>query len=91
VTFAAGDAVRTSGRDPAHHHRLPRYLRAKRGRIESVHAAYPLADIRASGNPDAPLETLYTVAFDGAEVWGPDAEPQTVYFADLWESYVIRE
>jgi len=89
VRFAVGDAVRTSGRDPAHHYRVPRYLRAKRGRIEAVHAAFPLADARAAGDPSPPIETLYTVAFAGDEVWADSAEPNTVYHAELWESYLL--
>jgi nitrile hydratase len=89
VSYAVGDAVRTSARDPAHHYRVPRYLRAKRGRIEAVHAAFPLADARAAGDPSPPVETLYTVAFDGAEVWLDAAEPNTVYHAELWESYLL--
>jgi len=91
VRFAVGDRVRTSDRDPAHHYRVPRYLRAKRGRIEAVHAAYPLADARAAGDPHPPVETLYTVAFEGTEVWNRDAEPNTVYHAELWESYLLRD
>lgn len=89
MTYGVGDLVRTSGRDPAHHYRVPRYLRAKRGRIEAVHAAFPLADARAAGDPAPPLETLYTVAFDGGEVWPEGAEPNTVYHAELWESYLL--
>jgi nitrile hydratase len=90
MSFAVGDRVRTSGRDPAHHYRVPRYLRAKTGRIEAVHAAFPLADARAAGDPAAPIETLYTVAFEGVEVWAGAAEPNTVYHAELWESYLTR-
>ena len=89
MSYAVGDAVRTSARDPAHHYRVPRYLRAKRGRIEAGHAAFPLADARAAGDPSPPVETLYTVAFDGAEVWLDAAEPNTVYHAELWESYLL--
>jgi nitrile hydratase len=89
MRFAVGDAVRTSGRDPDHHYRVPRYLRGKRGRIEAVHAAFPLADARAAGDPSPPVETLYTVAFAGGEVWAEGAEPNTVYHAELWESYLV--
>jgi nitrile hydratase len=88
VKFSVGEAVQTSGRDPVHHYRVPRYLRAKRGRIEAVHAAFPLADARAAGDPAPPVETLYTVAFAGDDVWPGGAEPNTVYHAELWESYL---
>jgi nitrile hydratase len=87
VSFAVGDAVRTSAANPAGHNRLPRYLRGKRGRIVAVRGAYPLADLRAEGIA-APGETLYTVAFAAAEVWSTDAEPRETIHADLWESYL---
>lgn len=82
-----GDAVLTSTRNPAGHYRLPRYLRAKPGVIEAVHGPYPLADERAAGR-DVP-ETLYTVAFAAADLWGADAEPNCVVHAELWESYLV--
>lgn len=90
MSFTVGDSLRTSGADPDGHHRLPRYLRAKRGTIEAVHGRYPLADVRATGGPDAPLEMLYTVAFDAGEVWGSYAEGDDILHAELWESYLER-
>ena len=87
MSFAPGDAVRTSGGNPAGHNRLPRYLRGKRGRIV-VRGAFPLADLRALGRSPAP-EMLYTVAFDAAEIWENDAEPNETLHADLWESYLV--
>ena len=88
MRFAVGDAVRTSGDNPPGHNRLPRYLRAKRGRIVAVRGAYPLADLRALGRSPAP-ETLYTVAFAAAEIWEGDAETNQTLHADLWESYLV--
>jgi len=90
VNLGVGDKVRTSSADPDGYHRLPRYLRAKRGRIVAIHGSYPLADIRATGQADAPLEMLYTVEFDAREVWGPYAEGNDVIHAELWESYLER-
>ncbi len=90
LSFAVGDKVWTSGADPDGHHRLPRYLRAKRGTIEAAHGPYPLADARAAGRADAPFEMLYTVAFDVREVWGRFAEGDDVVHAELWESYLER-
>jgi hypothetical protein len=88
MTLRIGDAVVTSGRNPAGHNRLPRYLRAKPGRIEAVHAEYPLADASAAGR--AVSEQLYTVAFEARELWDADAEPNCVIHAELWESYLVR-
>jgi nitrile hydratase len=87
VSFAIGAFVRTRADAPAGHHRLPRYLRGKRGRIEAHHGAYPLADARAAGL-DAPPEALYTVGFAGTDVWGVRSDPYVVVHADLWESYL---
>jgi nitrile hydratase len=88
VTLRIGDAVVTSGRNPAGHSRLPRYLRAKPGRIEALHGIYPLADARAAGGEDS--EPLYTVAFDARDLWDADAEIDCVVHAELWESYLVR-
>jgi hypothetical protein len=88
VTLRVGDSVMTSARNPAGHNRLPRYLRGKPGRIEAVHASYPLADEHALGR-DVP-ERLYTVAFAARDIWDADAEPNCVIHAELWESYVVR-
>ncbi len=90
LSLAVGDRVKTSGADLDEHHRLPRYLRAKRGTIEAVHGCYPLADVRATGTADVPLETLYTVEFDAREVWGSYAEGNDAIHAELWESYLER-
>jgi nitrile hydratase len=88
VKFQPGDAVATVAQIAAGHTRLPCYLRAKPGIIESVHACFPLADEHAQGRRR--LERLYTVAFDGCEVWDTEAEPGCVILADLWESYLVR-
>lgn len=90
MSFAVGDAILTSGANPAGHNRLPRYMRAKRGRVEAVHERFPLADARAAGRGDAPVEPLYTVAFDARELWGADAEPNVTIHAELWESYLVQ-
>lgn len=88
MMLRVGDAVVTSARNPPGHNRLPRYLRAKHGCIEAVHACYPLADERAHGRDV--LERLYTVAFAASELWGSDAEPGSTIHAELWESYLVR-
>jgi nitrile hydratase len=88
VTLRPGDRVQTSGRNPASHNRLPRYLRAKPGVIEAVHGCCPVADASAAGLKVT--EPLYTVAFDAADLWDVDAEPNCVIHAELWESYLVR-
>lgn len=84
-----GDRVMTSARNPPGHTRLPRYLRAKPGSIEAVHERFPLADERAAGRNV--LEQLYTVAFEAADIWDSDAEPNCLIHAELWESYLVSQ
>jgi nitrile hydratase len=89
--FAVGDVVRTRAVRPEGHTRLPRYLERRRGRVDAVHGDFPLADERAVGAAAAP-QALYSVVFDGAEIWGEGApsEPMTIA-ADLWDAYLDPE
>jgi nitrile hydratase subunit beta len=91
--FRSGDRVRTRAANPDGHTRLPRYLCDRAGTIEAVHGLYPLADERARGTPleRCAKEALYTVLFDGREVWRQrELEPLSVC-ADLWDSYLEPE
>jgi nitrile hydratase beta subunit len=88
--FAVGDQVRTVNRHPAGHHRVPRYARGRRGVVEHVHGCHVFADAHAASPPGAPFDEapqwLYTVRFEGAELWGDDAEPGLSLSIDAWES-----
>ncbi|MBI3000823.1 MAG: nitrile hydratase subunit beta [Deltaproteobacteria bacterium] len=85
--FEPGDPVATRNIHPKGHTRLPRYARGKHGVIVRVHGAYAFADTVASGLGENP-QYVYSVRFDGLELWGSDAEPNTVVYLDLWESYL---
>jgi nitrile hydratase subunit beta len=85
--FKPADPVVTKNIHPKGHTRLPRYARGKQGVIARVHGAYAFADTVASGLGDNP-QYVYSVRFHGRELWGDDAEPNTVVFLDLWESYL---
>ena len=85
--FRPGDPVRARNIHPRGHTRLPRYVRGHVGRIEAEHGGFILPDAHAHGRGEAP-ERLYTVVFDGAELWGPDAEPGLAVSVDAWESYL---
>jgi nitrile hydratase subunit beta len=84
--FSVGDVVRALEPRADGHTRLPRYLARRRGLIEAVHGPFALPDENARGVSMA--QTLYTVVFDGTEVFGPDAEPPLSIAADLFESYL---
>lgn len=85
--FKAGDRVRTVNINPATHTRLPRYARGKVGTVELLHGAHVFPDTNAQFAGEAP-QHLYTVRFEGADLWGPDAEPGTAVTVDCWESYL---
>ena len=89
---AVGDRVRALNRHPAGHTRLPRYVRGHVGTVVLVHGAHVFADRHAASAPGQPFDEapqwLYTVAFDGRELWGDDAEPGTSVSVDAWESYL---
>lgn len=85
--FAAGDRVRARDLHRRGHTRLPRYARGRRGVIATVYPAYVFPDTHAHGRGECP-QHLYSVRFEGAELWGEDAEPGTAIFLDLFESYL---
>jgi nitrile hydratase len=90
--FAVGDRVQALNRRPAGHTRLPRYVRGHTGTVVLVHGAHVFADRHAASAPGQPFDEapqwLYTVAFDGQELWGTDAEPGLRVSVDAWESYL---
>ena len=85
--FSAGDIVRTKNINPTHHTRLPRYARGRRGTIELVHGCQVFPDSSAQGSGDDP-QWLYTVVFDGHELWGADTDPALKVSIDAFEPYL---
>lgn len=85
--FKAGDKVRTKNINPLTHTRLPRYVRGRVGIIERVIGYHVFPDSNATGAGENP-QWLYTVRFDGRELWGPDGDPTTKVSVDAWEPYL---
>ncbi|MFN3953467.1 MAG: nitrile hydratase subunit beta [Pararhodobacter sp.] len=85
--YQPGDRVRARNIHPRGHTRLPRYVRGHTGRIEAVHGGFVFPDTHAHGAGEAP-QPLYTVVFDGTDLWGEDAEPGLSVSVDAWESYL---
>jgi nitrile hydratase len=85
--FAVGQRVLTRNTHPRGHTRLPRYARGKRGTIHAVRGYYVYPDAHAHGQGEQP-QPMYTVCFDGNELWGPSTEPRERVYIDLWESYL---
>jgi nitrile hydratase beta subunit len=82
--FAVGDRVRTANEHPTGHTRVPRYARGRAGRIERVHGVHVFPNASAHGLGERP-QWLYTVAFDGRELWGRAADPRLTVSIDAWE------
>ncbi|MGP9810857.1 nitrile hydratase subunit beta [Rhodopseudomonas sp. NSM] len=85
--FAIGDRVRARNIHPHTHTRLPRYVRGHVGVVELVHGAHIFPDSHALGAGEQP-QWLYTVTFDGRELWGDDGDPTARISVDAWESYL---
>jgi nitrile hydratase len=85
--FQVGDRVRTKNIHPATHTRLPRYARGKLGVIERCHGCHMYPDSVAVDKGDDP-QWLYTVVFDGRELWGPDTDPTIQTSIEAFEPYL---
>ena len=85
--FGAGDAVRARNIHPSGHTRLPRYAREHRGVVEGGRGVFIFPDTNAAGLGHQP-QHLYTVRFEGRELWGPNAEPNTAVYLDLWDAHL---
>jgi nitrile hydratase beta subunit len=87
TAFKAGDRVRARNINPRTHTRLPRYVRGHVGIVERVIGCHVFPDSNATGASENP-QWLYTVRFDGRELWGPDGDPTTAVSVDAWEPYL---
>ncbi|MEX3980526.1 nitrile hydratase subunit beta [Paraburkholderia sp. EG287A] len=85
--FKVGETVRTHGSPVPHHTRLPAYARGKVGCIEQIRGAHIFADAHAHGLGEDP-QWLYSVVFDGRELWGGDASCVMSVALDAWEPYL---
>lgn len=82
--FHVGQAVRTRASEVDHHSRLPGYVRGQRGVVECVHGCHVFAETHAHGLGEQP-QWLYTVVFDGRELWGDGTDGLSVS-VDAWDS-----
>ena len=85
--FKPGDRVRTRNIHPLTHTRLPRYARGRVGVIERAHGCHAFPDAVATDKGDNP-QWLYTVVFDGRELWGPEADAGVKVSIDAFEPYL---
>jgi nitrile hydratase beta subunit len=85
--FAVGARVRAKMIHPPTHTRLPRYVRGHVGTIERVLGYHVFPDSNATGAGEDP-QWLYTVTFNGAELWGAESDPTLDISIDAWEPYL---
>ena len=85
--FAVGDRVRTRNINPTTHTRLPRYARGRTGLVEAIRGCHVFPDAVTTGKGEDP-RWLYTVLFDGRELWGEDADPNLKVSIDAFEPYL---
>jgi nitrile hydratase len=85
--FKVGDAVRARNVNPPTHTRLPRYVRGKQGVIECVRGTFVTPDDNAIGKGEHP-QPVYSVRFNGTELWGAQAQSNETLYIDMWEQYL---
>jgi nitrile hydratase subunit beta len=82
--FRPGDRVRVRNQVTSGHTRVPRYFRRHVGTVERVACAWPNPSESAATGTYGEPELVYTVAFNGADLFGADADHTVT--ADFGES-----
>jgi nitrile hydratase len=85
--FTPGTRVRTLNINPATHTRLPRYARDRVGTVEAIRGCHVFPDSVVLGKGEDP-QWLYTVVFDGKELWGEQAAPGLKVSIEAFEPYL---
>lgn len=85
--FAVGQKVRARNIHPRSHTRLPRFTRGHLGTIERIQGCHTYPDAMVEKNIKQG-EWLYTVVFEGLELWGPDAEVGATVSIEAFEPYL---
>ena len=85
--FKVGDHVRTKNLHQPTHTRLPRYARGRAGVIEALRGCHVYPDTVAVGAGENP-QWLYTVLFEGRELWGESTDPTLKVSIEAFEPYL---
>jgi nitrile hydratase len=85
--FKPGDRVRAKNINPPSHTRLPRYARGHVGVVEAVRGCHVFPDSVTTGGGENP-QWLYTVVFEGHELWGETADPTLKVSIEAFEPYL---
>ena len=85
--FAVGQRIRVRSVQASGHTRQPGYATGKPGVVTAHHGATLFPDAHAVGRRARPVH-LYTVSFDGSDLWEERAEQGTEVRIDLYEPYL---
>ncbi len=86
--FKIGDRVRARNIHPKGHTRLPRYVRGRVGEVVLIHGCHVFPDAVSMALDNEDPQWLYTVRFDGRELWGPEGDPTVKVSVDAFEPYL---
>jgi len=81
--FAPGQTVRVGNPVIPGHTRVPRYIRHREGTVVRRSSVWPHPTESAATGRHGAVEHVYAVAFDGQDLFGPDADHVVV--VDVWE------
>ena len=84
--FGVGDSVKAANINISGHTRLPKYVRGRVGTVVKIYSAQDIQD-HVPESEKGP-QPVYSVRFDGRELWGDSAEPNQNLYIDMWESYL---
>ena len=87
--FCVGDMVITKELRITGHTRLPRYARDKIGTIIAIRGRHVFPDAVVSHGKEDP-QWLYTVEFEGSEIWGEAVDSTVSNLIDAFEPYLLR-
>ena len=87
AAFSIGQRVRAKNIHPPTHTRLPRYVRGHVGVIERIQGCHVFPDTVAIGAGENP-QWLYTVVFDGRDLWGQGSDPTVKVSVEAFEPYL---
>lgn len=92
MTYLSGQRVRVAARQHQGHHRTPRYLKGKTGRVVRMHGSFTNPETRAYGTDGLPLQPLYLVSFAQRDVL-PDyrSGANDRIYVDLYEHWLEAE
>jgi nitrile hydratase beta subunit len=85
--YKIGDRVRMRNIHPPTHTRLPRYVRGHTGTIERIQGYHVFPDSVVLGTGESP-QWLYTVVFDGRDLWGEGSDPTVKVSIEAFEPYL---